>query len=345
MKIKKTEVVSEDKRQRVDALSIAKETAKELQNLRGEFETSQLAVKDYLDKSGGILQYAIDKLSEAAKNQPDMVVNVEPLNELIKKTLESFELKLEQIQKACETIKVPDVNNEFRPDITVEQAEIDLTKLEDLLRKELPKLFEKFLEAIPETPPLDLTELDKKFQKMFELLEKNLKKQMPMFVGGGGGGGNTTVDNFPSEYPLPAGQVSTLTPQTDALTDTELRATPVDVDTGLTQPTTPSDTQPVSATSLPLPSGAATEAKQDDIITAIGSIGGSTKYVTRIDDTTTANVTYIGKAVPTGSAIATSSAVWQVTKIDESSGTVITYADGGLLFNNIWDNRASLTYA
>ena len=28
------------------------------------------------------------------------------------------------------------------------------------------------------------------------------------------------------------------------------------VDTGLTQPTTPSDTQPISATSLPLPSGA-----------------------------------------------------------------------------------------
>lgn len=202
MKIKKTEVVSEDKRQRVDALSIAKETAKELQNLRGEFETSQLAVKDYLDKSGGILQYAIDKLSEAAKNQPDMVVNVEPLNELIKKTLESFELKLEQIQKACETIKVPDVNNEFLPDITVQQAEVDLTKLEDLLRKELPKLFEKFLAAIPETPPLDLTELNNKFTKMFELLEKNLKKQMPMFVGGGGGG-NVPLIQTPNGVAVP----------------------------------------------------------------------------------------------------------------------------------------------
>lgn len=202
MKIKKTEVVSEDKRQRVDALSIAKETAKELQNLRGEFETSQLAVKDYLDKSGGILQFAIEKLSEAAKNQPNQIVNVEPLNELIKKTLESFELKLEQIQTACETIKVPDVNNEFRPDITVEQAEVDLTKLEDLLRKELPKLFEKFLAAIPETPPLDLTELDKKFQKMFELLEKNLKKQMPMFVGGGGGG-NVPLVQTPNGVAVP----------------------------------------------------------------------------------------------------------------------------------------------
>lgn len=91
--------------------------------------------------------------------------------------------------------------------------------------------------------------------------------------------------------------------------------------------------------------GLATEAKQDDIITAIEGIGGATKYVTLIDETTTTDVTYIGKAVPTGSAINTSSSVWQITKIDESSGTVITYADGDLLFNNIWDNRASLTYA
>lgn len=38
--------------------------------------------------------------------------------------------------------------------------------------------------------------------------------------------------------------------------------TPTFVDTGLNQPTTPADTQPISATALPLPTGAATEAKQ-----------------------------------------------------------------------------------
>lgn len=71
--------------------------------------------------------------------------------------------------------------------------------------------------------------------------------------------------------------------------------------------------------------------------------GGSTS-VTRVDDTTTANVTYIGKAVLTGSAIATSSAVWQVQKVDETTGTVVTWADGNNKYDNIWDNRASLTY-
>ncbi len=47
----------------------------------------------------------------------------------------------------------------------------------------------------------------------------------------------------------------------------------------LNQPTQPTDTQPISAASLPLPTGAATSAKQDDIITAIGGIGGGgTQY-------------------------------------------------------------------
>lgn len=41
--------------------------------------------------------------------------------------------------------------------------------------------------------------------------------------------GNVSVTNHPSEYPLPAAQVTTLTPQTDALTNTELRASDVNV--------------------------------------------------------------------------------------------------------------------
>jgi hypothetical protein len=64
------------------------------------------------------------------------------------------------------------------------------------------------------------------------------------------------------------------------------------------------------------------------------------EYATRLS--TSGSVTYVGKAA-IGSA--TSSAVWQIKKIDESSGTVITWADGNSSFDNIWDNRASLTYS
>jgi hypothetical protein len=64
-------------------------------------------------------------------------------------------------------------------------------------------------------------------------------------------------------------------------------------------------------------------------------------YATRIDEAS-ATVTYIGSADP-GSA--TSGALWQVKKIDSNNPTSITFADGDALFDNIWDDRASLTYS
>lgn len=53
-------------------------------------------------------------------------------------------------------------------------------------------------------------------------------------------------------------------------------------------------------------------------------------------------VTYYGKAKP---GTLTSAAAWQIRKIDESSGTEITWADGEDSFDNIWDNYASLSYS
>ena len=54
---------------------------------------------------------------------------------------------------------------------------------------------------------------------------------------------------------------------------------------------------------------------------------------------------YVGYAEP-GSADA--SAVWQIQKLVYDSNNKIStvrYADGDLKFNNIWDNRASLSYS
>lgn len=64
-------------------------------------------------------------------------------------------------------------------------------------------------------------------------------------------------------------------------------------------------------------------------------------YATRIDEAS-ATVTYIGKADP---GTASSAASWQIQKVDTTSGTVITFADGNSNFDNIWDNRASLSYS
>ena len=61
----------------------------------------------------------------------------------------------------------------------------------------------------------------------------------------------------------------------------------------------------------------------------------------RVDDTSTADTVYIGLA-PVGSL--ETLAVWQIKKVATASGMIITWADGDAEFNNIWDNRLSLTY-
>jgi len=66
-----------------------------------------------------------------------------------------------------------------------------------------------------------------------------------------------------------------------------------------------------------------------------------TSYALQIDHAS-ATITYIGEAEP-GSA--TSAAVWRIRRVDTSSGTTVTWADGNQNFDNIWDNRIGLTYS
>ncbi len=78
-------------------------------------------------------------------------------------------------------------------------------------------------------------------------------------------------------------------------------------------------------------------------VTALASpVSVTTEYlVTRLDEVGS-GISYVGKAEP-GSA--TDAAVWQITKVTEASGdVVIEYADGDANFNNIWDDRLSLSY-
>lgn len=62
-----------------------------------------------------------------------------------------------------------------------------------------------------------------------------------------------------------------------------------------------------------------------------------------VDKTTTASITYIGEAAPGTSE---SSANWRIFILDNSTSiTKKKWADGNGNFDNIWSNRASLTYA
>lgn len=84
------------------------------------------------------------------------------------------------------------------------------------------------------------------------------------------------------------------------------------------------------------------------VIDSVGNIvdfGSQSNLALQLDDVTTTSVTYIGVAAI---GTATSAASWQIKKLDES-GTPITltikWADGNDSFDNIWDNRSSLTYS
>ncbi len=61
----------------------------------------------------------------------------------------------------------------------------------------------------------------------------------------------------------------------------------------------------------------------------------------RLDNTSTANMIYIGQTV-IGSL--TSAPVWQIKRVDQTSGIVILWAGTGI-FDQIWDNRTSLSYS
>lgn len=64
-------------------------------------------------------------------------------------------------------------------------------------------------------------------------------------------------------------------------------------------------------------------------------------YTLRFDGSASP-VLYLGEATP-GSA--TSASLWRIAKIDTTSQVVMTWADGDTNFDNVWDNRASLSYS
>ncbi len=75
---------------------------------------------------------------------------------------------------------------------------------------------------------------------------------------------------------------------------------------------------------------------------SIRTSSSTTNYTTRIrTDSVNTNYTYIGNAI-TGSSQA--SAVWQIKRLDTTTNLDKLWCDGDDSFNNIWDNRESLSY-
>lgn len=80
-----------------------------------------------------------------------------------------------------------------------------------------------------------------------------------------------------------------------------------------------------------------------DVLAAAGVDGGdAVPYAIELDSVGS-GITYVGSADP---GTATSAAGWQVKRLTEAGPDIsIEWADGDALFNNVWDNRASLSYS
>jgi hypothetical protein len=63
----------------------------------------------------------------------------------------------------------------------------------------------------------------------------------------------------------------------------------------------------------------------------------TTRWAVKSDDST---LTYVGTAIP-GSL--TSASVWQISRVDDTGNEL--WADGDTLFNNIFEDRESLSYS
>lgn len=108
------------------------------------------------------------------------------------------------------------------------------------------------------------------------------------------GGLAASINNFPATYPV-----------TGALTDSELRSTPVEV----------------------YLDGGVVETNEVD-------------YTIRLDTVDT--ITYIGKALV--GSLETES-LWQIKRVDESNGIIILFANGSTDFDSKWSEHLLLSYS
>lgn len=149
------------------------------------------------------------------------------------------------------------------------------------------------------------------------------------------------VSNFPATQPV-SGTVAisnpTTNPETGLAKETTLGSIKTSVE--IIDNAIAGNEMQVDVVTSALPTGAATEATLAALLVEMKINNGA--YTQRTDDAG-GGVTYRGWAVP---GTATSAAGWRVTKITETTGDyVLNFADGNNNFDNVWDNRASLSYS
>lgn len=134
---------------------------------------------------------------------------------------------------------------------------------------------------------------------------------------------------------LPAGLATSANQQTDALTDAELRASPIDVDTGLSQPLTDAQLRatpvPISGTVAIDASLLATGAKQDSqtaLLTTLNSLIETNNYLVQFLSQLTGAMNSGAPALRTTPIASVSTAVTGTLTAVTTVGTITNFGTG-----------------
>lgn len=85
----------------------------------------------------------------------------------------------------------------------------------------------------------------------------------------------------------------------------------------------------------------ATEETLQAILAASGGSAGAYQTII-VTHSTVSTTKYVGVSL---SGSATSAALWQITRLDTSSGLVVKNAGGVVTYTNVFDNREALSYS
>lgn len=269
------------------------------------------------------LKNAVEQLKQVPKTLPDAPEAIESV-----KVSNLPDIDLKPLLKAINAL---DLKVEA-PIVNVDAPKVDVAP-PDL--KPIKAIFTDLLKAVKniKMPDVKLEATDtSKIEKELEKQTKQLDELIKQPKGGGGGGGNG------SPYTDSTGKVMNVELESNGSipTGTILGGS----DATLKDDTFYGDGVTTGIASVALRTWNGTNYDRWD--GSVSTSPASSNNVFMEYDSGDSNIIYIGEAA---NGTATSAASWKVTKLDTTSLLAVKYADGNLNYDNVWDNRESLTYS
>lgn len=314
-KVTKTEVINQLRE--VSTPDVLKVVAA-VEKLDGTVQQNKLDLKPLEEQ----LKLAVGQLKQVPKTLPDAPETIESVKV---SNLSDIDLKplLDAVNALDLKVEAPVVN--------VDAPKVDVAA-PDL--KPIKAIFTDLLKAVNKIkmPDVKLEATDtSKIEKELEKQTKQLDELIKQPKGGGGGGGNG------SPYTDSTGKVMNV--ELEANGSVPMGTMLGGSDAILKDDTFYGDGVTTGIASVALRTWNGTNYDRWD--GSVSTSPASANNVIMREKSTDADIIYIGEAT---NATATSAASWKITRLDLNTLLDVTYADGNLNYDNIWDNRESLTY-